>query len=327
MPSACTRHEARAYPPDSTIAIGIDRSRDHRGDHEVAAGNVLASEPQPREWVLDERVRARVVDDQVRGDQVEGARQGLLDDPQVFRALEPGGYRDREVLGLLVRGEKVDLVDVEDRRPRPGADRSRRAVALVGVEVDHEHALDQALGVHRGGGDRDVGVDAEAVAPRVGGVVVSAREVDRQAVLERHPAGQQGPAGRVPHRPQHPPVDERGRQPGEDRHAQDLGEDLRAAQRAEILDSVDPRQLVGPDRLGPEEIDGPTQAVGDQRVVDAAVLQAVEGMQPLQSEDGDIIAGMVDDRDHEKSAGSAHDRDRRAATSSGRLASARDFPS
>src|SRR5262249_52644591 len=46
-----------------------------------------------------------------------------------------------------------------------------------------------------------------------------------------------------------------------------------------------------------EEIARATQALADQLVVDATVLDAVEGVQALQPAGGDVVAGVVDDRD------------------------------
>jgi hypothetical protein len=46
------------------------------------------------------------------------------------------------------------------------------------------------------------------------------------------------------------------------------------------------------------EVSSPAQAAGDERVVDATILPAVERMAPFQAERRDVVTGVVDDGDH-----------------------------
>jgi hypothetical protein len=45
------------------------------------------------------------------------------------------------------------------------------------------------------------------------------------------------------------------------------------------------------------------QATGEDGIVDAAILPAVEGVRPLQLEGPDVVAGVVDDRNHARDSG------------------------
>ena len=171
-----------------------------------------------------------------------------------------------------------------------------RAVTLVGVEVDDQHPADFPLfvqGLRRQG---CVGIHAEAASPARGRMVITAAEVDRDPVFERQAAGQYRAAGGVPHRPQDAPVDQPSGQPTHHGHLEDARQDPRAAQRLQILRRVDFQQVGLPSRARAHEVPAATKSPGDQRVVDAAVLPAVERVQPLQTEGRDVVRRVVDER-------------------------------
>lgn len=130
-------------------------------------------------------------------------------------------------------------------------------------------------------------------------MVATAAEVDGEAVLQRQAAGQDGAAGGVPPGPQDPPVDHPGGETSDDRHLQDSGRHVGPPERPHVLLDVDPPQIAAARRPRPHEVPRPPQSTGDEGVVDAAVLAAVERMQPLQAESGDVIAGAVEDRGRE----------------------------
>ena len=181
-----------------------------------------------------------------------------------------------------------------------------RAVALVGVEVHDQHPPDLALVVEDLRRQGHVGVDAEPAAPARGRMVVAAAEVDGDPVLQGQAAGQDRPArwrtasaaGSASRSP---------RRAGGGRPAPP---GCRPARRGSAATAGTPavwtfRRSCRVDRAGPHEVPGPAQATGDEGVVDAAVLAAVEGVEPLQPEGRDVVAGVVDERDHARDSGTS----------------------
>ena len=56
------------------------------------------------------------------------------------------------------------------------------------------------------------------------------------------------------------------------------------------------------DRAGPDEVPRTTESSGDEGVVDAAVLPAVERVQSLQAEGRDVVGRVIDDGYHHADA-------------------------
>jgi hypothetical protein len=94
------------------------------------------------------------------------------------------------------------------------------------------------------------------------------------------------------------PVDHPGGQASDDRHLQDAGQHVLAAQRAEVFGHVQLRKVRTACGPRPHQVAAPAQATGDQGVVDAAALAAVEPVQPLQAAGRDVVPGVVDQGDH-----------------------------
>ena len=113
-----------------------------------------------------------------------------------------------------------------------------RAVALMHVEVDHEHALQAARGAQRAGRGDDVVEEAEAAAAVGKRVMRAAAEVRARAVGERRRRGLQRGADRAPGA-----LDER-RRPGQSERPQLVSRELAA------LGSLDPVGRVREQQLG-----------------------------------------------------------------------------
>jgi hypothetical protein len=270
-------------------------------DGQVAVGQVGAGEAEGGQGVILVGVGPGVVDHQVGADLVEGREEGLVDDFQVIGAGQEAALdREGEVLGLLAGGEEVDVVEVEDLRPRPLPEDGGGAIALVGVEVDDQDGADLALVMEDGGGQRGIGIDTKTPSPGGGRVVEAAAEVDRQAALQGQAARQDRPADGPPHRGQDAPVDQPRRQPRDDRHLQDGRQGRRPSERVEVLRRVDAQQFAPADRPGTDEVGRPPQAAPDQGVANPAILPAVERMEPLQAEGRDVVARVVDQGDHRR---------------------------
>jgi hypothetical protein len=118
------------------------------------------------------------VDRQVGVEAVQGAGQVLAQGVQVFRPVGPGRQRHRHVLLGLGPGKDVLLEEVEEVRPRPGADGVGGAVSLVGVSVHDQGGPESPFFLEGEQGQGDVGEGAKAAAPAAAGVVVAATQVD-----------------------------------------------------------------------------------------------------------------------------------------------------
>ena len=95
-------------------------------------------------------------------------------------------------------------MDREREHRRVSAQDRRRTVALVHVCVNDDDPLDEALRLHRAGGDGAVVEHAVAFAPVSKRVMGAAGQVRRESLLQRCEAGPQSPARSPPRALDHP---------------------------------------------------------------------------------------------------------------------------
>ena len=106
MPSACIFHDSAEYPPESTIATGIVRSRIMLTDQEVPLREVAHRQPKTGQWIVDERVGAGVVDHEIGPDGIEGHGQGNTDKVKILAARRAHGQGQAIVLRFLADGKR-----------------------------------------------------------------------------------------------------------------------------------------------------------------------------------------------------------------------------
>ena len=212
------------------------------------------------------------------------ASRSVLEEAGVAHA---GAERDRggrDGLGVspvvVVDREGVDGGVVGEGAPRP--------VAVVQVEVHHEHGLREAAPAQPPDRDRDVVEDAE---PEPG---VGHRVVEAAPEVHDHPARPQGEAGRLDGAARHQPlqVERRLRLAGGHLDAEDAGEGVRLLDRVQVLGGVDPQQVLERRRagLGDEVADEEPGLL--ERAQDLLAAQRVH----RHAEDAPLVAGVVHDR-------------------------------
>ena len=76
--------------------------------------------------------------------------------------------------------------------------------------------------------------------------------------------------------------------------------DLRSERRYSGVWTLD--SCLAVDRRRPREIAGLSQPTRDQGIINAAVLEAVEGVEAFQTEGRDVVLRVIDDRDHNRGA-------------------------
>ena len=172
---------------------------------------------------------------------------------------------------------------------RVGGEHAPRAVAVVLVEVDHQHGLREAARAQPPDRHRHVVEDAEAETGVGLRVVEAAAEVRRDAPrLQREPRRLDRPA-----RHQALELERALGLGGRHLDAEDARERPCLLQLVEVLGRVDAQQVLerGRLRLGHEV--GAQEARLRERALDLLAPQRVQG----NAEDALAIAGVVDDRD------------------------------
>ncbi len=147
-----------------------------------------------------------------------------------------------------------------------GGEDLARTVAVVEVEVDHQHRAAEAAPAGAGDRHRDVVEDTEARAVVAEGVVEAAAEVDRDAAAgERQPGGELGAAGHQALEVEDAVGDLFGHA-----EAQEAGERRGVVERVEVVGGVHPRDLL--ERRRPRRVD---------RALAHQPLGGEEGQDPL----------------------------------------------
>ena len=174
-----------------TPATGTPAARQVSSTQALAPLQAGFGERQPAEPVVDVRIDAGVVEHQVGPNLLQQPRQVLGEQGQIGFVLEPGLERQIQIARPLVQREVGPAVHREGEHAVVALEDRGGAVALMDVEVDHQRALDPAVGEQHPGRDRDVVEHAESRALLGEGVVAAARGVAGKAMLEREARRQQ----------------------------------------------------------------------------------------------------------------------------------------
>jgi hypothetical protein len=260
------------------------RERGHEAVPLEEAGGAQAPVP---EGVALGAVGAGEVDDEAGAEGREHRGQGLAQDPEIALVPDPraegdGGGGDGRRLSpvLVVEGVRVDARVVGEDGPG--------AVAVVEVEVDHEHGVREAPGPEPPDRHRDVVEHAEA-QPRV-----RHRVMETAAEVDGDPARLEGEASCLDGAPDRQAlvVDRGLRLARSDGHPEDAGDGLRFLEPPQVVLGVHAQQVRerGRSRRG-HSVTGkePSLAKGRQ---DLLAAQGVEG----NAEDPALVARVVHER-------------------------------
>ena len=141
------------------------------------------------------RVSPGQVNDEIGACQIESGIQTFGEANEICLIATTIGEFNIEVTPFLVKREVAGAVDGESEDAVITRQNARRAIALMHIAIDDQHALGAVLRLHGAGGDGGIVEDAKTFTAIAKGVVGATRQVGRDAIGKSGTAGTDGGPG------------------------------------------------------------------------------------------------------------------------------------